>query len=304
MIRPLTRALLTKNRRGLLTSTLVVNLDTSHISEIAREKIRLDSLIGCEDVVMCLSLQQLAELSAPIRSRPFIRDALAEVSLVFVNSLDIIYPGECQAACDRLFQRSSVRLPHIFVNRFGNQFNDQQSTVLGYFDYFAAFEHQRQKMLAPSKFGAELANSSGFDARIISDPLCHVTDWMRDYLAIMRADDSDYAGTLTAEEVVDRLGGEKELPLSFPLFGVLQRLAQTRIQNKLKSVHNDVIDEYNASCAAYAAVTSVDRRTLYRFKQAKLPAADRVVMDLSSVPTVLARVRSGEFSPVPSFPFK
>ena len=286
---------------------LVVNLDTSHISEIARENIALDSLIGRDDVVLCLSLLQLAELSAPVKSRALIRAVLADVRLVFVNSLDLIYAGECAAACDRLFQLSNVRLPHVFVNRLESleaPLNYHQSTVLEYFDYFAEFEHQRQKMLVPPQFGAELANSSGVDARIIADPLCNVTDWMRDYLAIVRDHNSDYAGSLTAEQIIKRLGGESGLPLSFPLFGVLQRMAHTRIKNKLKSDRNDVIDEYNASPAPYAAVTSVDPRTFHRFNQAKLPAAARVVKHVSSVPTVVARVRNGELSPVPSFQFQ
>jgi hypothetical protein len=150
-----------------------------------------------------------------------------------MNPRELVYYEECAVSCDRLFKTPSVRLPRVFVERLPNfeTLRDGETTVLDYFDDFAADESKRQTLLATARYGANLANEFGDEGAIITEPLSHVTERMREYLTTVRTYDPSYAAAMSAEQIIARLGGYSGLPSAFPLLGVLQRMSATRHRN-------------------------------------------------------------------------
>jgi hypothetical protein len=286
-------------------SIMVLNLDTNHISTLAKNKELVDPLLRHGDAALSMSWMMLVELSSPLFARRAdVRALLNDIPVVYANPREELYYEECAFACGVLFPEWARPPIQVFVkdmHHWGEEPPPRGSTILDLFDYFVDNALMREHIMDPARHGAALANSTKEKAAIATDPLSHVAANLREHLAAMRQHRADYAGGIPAEQIIRRLGGDKRLPTMFPMLAVHQRLLLMQLRNPLeRTTANDVFDEYLASYAPYASVTAVDGATYQRYVDAKLPHVERVTRDVRKVASIMELVRNGDFQPVQS----
>ena len=154
----------------------------------------------------------------------------------------------------------------------------------------------RREVREMAALGARISMMKS-DAALVRKPLLPLSLALQRHIDSNRVRVSGYADGLSADEIIERVGGK----VAFPGYQIQEALVNQRLRDAgQKSTANDIFDEYIAFYAPYAAVTAVDRRTLHRAKMAQLPCVARMTRDLSEVSVLLDRVMSGELRPTPS----
>jgi len=282
----------------------VVVLDTNHLSDLAREP----SQPSHEAVIrrlqdgtaaLALSLFHLVELSSStFRSGAEVRALLRDVHHVLANPFENIEDEEIACAVARAGGLAR-RPPRVFArdtSEWGYHPGPVGGTALDMLDAFDQLQGDRKRILDLASWGAQSSMMKG-EAALMKDPLLPLTLAVQRHLDIHRQRLSRYGGDMSAWDVIDRAGGKE----AFPAYQVQEALVTQRIKDPgQKSTPNDVIDEYIAFYAPYAAVTAVDRRTLHRAKMARLACVARMTRYLAEVPSILDRVIAGELAPVVS----
>ena len=182
------------------------------------------------------------------------------------------------------------------TSEWGYHLGPPNGSAVDMIDAFAQLPAQRSGILETARWGADASMLKGA-AALAKDPLLPLTLAMQHHLDTRRATFRDYGRGLSASEVIMRSGGKG----GFPGYQAQESLVAERLKDAgQKSTANDLLDEYVAFYAPYAAVTVLDKRTLHRAKMAKLPHLARMTRYLSEVEPILERVRSGELVPIES----
>jgi hypothetical protein len=278
-------------------------LDTSHLSELARhptdpEPAEVIRLLQSGDVALGVSLFHLVELADPeFKSVDDIRVLLGDVQHVLANPYQEVEEEEMAVACARAVGLRR-RPPKVWASdaaEWGFAGGPVSGNAIDLLDAFRVSE-VRNELLELCDYGARSSMLKS-DAALVRSPLFPLTLALQDHIDNHRRGCPDYAAGLDAQMVLDRVGGKR----AFPGYEVQEALMEQRMKDAgQKSTRNDVLDEYIAFYAPYAAVTTVDRRTLHRTRAAGLTTVTRMTRHLSEVPVILRRVAEGELGYEPS----
>jgi len=279
----------------------VLYLDTSHISEIARNSSApgaeaLLRILQSDRAALAISLMHFIELASPdFASVGDVKALLREVPIAFAVSTEEVWASEMAVSC--ALAGGKVREPPRVFCRTALDWCRGPSPTPGHaVDYLEAFIEQPELRVQILDVAAEAARVSMMKAQaaIIRDPRLPLRLSVSNHLEEFRARNPDYAGGLTSEQVVDKAGG----PPAFPSLAVFHCTISERLKlADQKSTINDVLDEYHAAYAPYAAATALDRRTVARVRHGGLAEKHRVTARLEEVSTLFEQVESGLLVP-------
>jgi hypothetical protein len=281
-------------RRALL-------LDTNHISSIACAPSGADEAevlrrLHRGDAALTVSIFQIMELAHPdFAAVGEVKALLRDVPTLLANPFENIQDEEMACMVARAVGLSR-RPPRVFArdtSEWGYLLGPVGGSPSDMIDAFTVLTEQRNGILSTAKYGAD-SSMLKLEAALVRDPALPLTLALEDHLNERRANLPTYGSGLTATEIIQRTGGISDLPS----YQVQESLVAERMKHAgQKSTPNDVIDEFIAFHAPYAAVTALDKRTVYRAKLAKLRHAERMTHRLSDIPALLDRVISGELVP-------
>lgn len=283
---------------------LVLNLDTNHVSELARRSSEAGApevlrILQRDEARLSLSIFHLVELSAPgFRSVNEVRALLRDVPALFSNPFQEVFDEEVAGACARATGRTR-RPPRVFAEStadWGYHGGPVGGTPLDMLDGVSGAPETRQRLLQFAD-AAALESMMKERAALVRTPDVPLRLLVERHLTDRRTRMFDYADGLTAEEVIERAGGVAAFPAVEAYEGIMRQRLMLRGQ---KSTRNDLFDEQIALYAPYAAVTASDGGTVARARAAKVGAAVRIVRSLSDVPGILQRIHAGELAIVPS----
>lgn len=284
---------------------LVLNLDTNHISDLARRSnetgaAQVLDLLQRDEARLGLSLFHMLELASPeFRSVDEVRALLRDVPCLFFNPFHELYEEEVASACARATGKSR-RAPRAFAvstEDWGFAGGPSGGTPLDMLDAIRQTHDTRERLLQIADIMA--AESMMKDqAVLVRTPNVPLERLVSSHLDDHRKRFFDYADGLSAAEIIARVGGEEAFPAVHTFHGIMR---QRLLLKEQKSTRNDMFDEHIALYAPYAAVTALDRATVARAKASNVPAAQRITRTLLEVPQILTRIKSGELSIVPSF---
>jgi hypothetical protein len=284
---------------------LVLNLDTNHISNLARhsndnEAAGIFAILHKDEARLGLSLFHLIELASPgFRSVNEVRALLRDVPCVFMNPFQDVYEEEVAFACATATGRQRRR-PRVFAStteEWGFAGGPTGGTPLDMLDAIRKTQDTRNKVLRVADIMA--ADSMMKDsAALVKTPNVPLELLVDRHLIEHRQRLYDYADGLSAAEIIARAGGEPSFPAVHTYHGILK---QRLLQKDQKSSRNDMIDEHIALYAPYTAVTVLDGGTTTRAQNAKVSAAARITQRVSEVPDLLNKIKAGELVIVPSF---
>jgi predicted nucleic acid-binding protein len=279
---------------------LVVLLDTNHLSDLARHPAAADpaailTRLEKGDAALAISLFHLLELSDPrFKSSDDMRALLRSVPHVLANPYENVEDEEMAVACARAtgLIRRPPRVWARDTSEWGYHAGPAGGSAADMLEAFKAMGDERDSIHAYAEHGARGSMMKG-DAALIRQPLLPLTLALRRHIDLGRLRLPSYAGGLSAEQVIERVGGNT----AFPGYHMHEALLEQRMKDpRQKSTANDVYDEFIAFYAPYAAVTAVDKRTLHRAKMANVRAVARMTRHLSEVPSRLDAVARGELA--------
>lgn len=281
-----------------MTGSLALNLDTNHLSELARSSNAADvqavlCLLESGEARLAISYFHLLELAAPeFRSIDNVCALLRDAPSVLLNPFQDIEDEEIALVVARL-TGNYRRPPRVFAAstaEWGYHIGPPGGGPADMLDAMEELQELRRQFLALAASGAQVSMMKT-QAALIRQPLGPLTLAVRRHLEDRRERLPSYACGLSAEQIVERARGTG----AFPMLDTHERFVAARLrQLDQKSTGNDLIDEYIASYAPYVAVTAVDRRTYHRAHIGRVPSIARITRYLTEVPGIAARVQRGE----------
>ena len=283
---------------------LVVNLDTNHISDLARDPHKpacaaVISMLQGGRAQLAISLLHFVELSDPgFRSFESVCELLDSVPVAWAVSTEEIFEEEIALACARAAakERPPPRVFHDSMRNWSRGPNPASGSAADGLRAARDVPEFRMQLLGVAEDAARTSMMKG-DAALAREPGLPLRLAIEAHLAHFRSRNDTYADGLTAESIIERVGGSNAFPARRMFEAVLR---ERLLQPAQKSTRNDVFDEYCAAYAPYAAVTALDRRTVARARSAKVPWIARLTARLTDVPRIVDQVVSGALSVVPS----
>lgn len=274
-----------------MITTPVLNVDTGRISQLAESpadgewKDLVDTLSrGDAYIVVCLTrIHELSRLSA--QRRATVVSFLRQVPTLIGQPEDVLEEDELACACASAAGLSR-RAPQPFArtsDSWGTAFQAPGGTAADLLEVWDPTSPEVQVLASLGPLHIRLAQGLAQPAAVTTDRAVHLRAALQHHLARWRASSRDYGANLSAQEVIDRVGGLE----AFPAFRVVADLLAARLGREHAGHANDLFDENIARYHPYCAVSVFDRATANRFREAKIAGGERVTHRLGEVMTLL-----------------
>lgn len=271
----------------------VLYLDTHHISRLARFPEEADSaavnqLLRSGTIHLAMTWLHLQELSAPeFVSRAQVGAFLDSVPVAWAPAPDELFDLEVQAAIQHAMTGEPPSLSlfsESFVHALGAP-PEADIPIADMLDAMASRSDLRSHLDEAAKHGAQMDARFKKAAAVVRNPKEPIVAHIRELNTRRTPSGLRLPRMFSPDEIIELAGGLT----GFPGINVAHSLARTRLNDEsFPSESNDVMDEWHACYAPYAAVIALDRRTAARFRMAHLPDAPHVTHRLQDVPQILA----------------
>jgi hypothetical protein len=276
-------------------------LDTNHISDLAKDRAAVGpaacAALSAGEAHLVVTWTHLVELTDPtFAAYDDVRTLLRDVPHVLANPFQEVFEEEIAVACARATNRSRPA-PRVFASdarTWGIRGGPTAGDAVDLLDATRNSPEARAGLLRMADWAAD-ASMLKSSAAIVRDPESAIRAAVHRHLQDHRSRYPAYADGLTADEILERIGGRA----AFPGYHAWEAtMTQRLIDAGQKSTRNDFFDEFLLFVAPYSSVVAVDRRTLHRARLARLTCANRMTRDTASVSALIEGLRDGKLEPV------
>ena len=260
---------------------MIVYLDVNHLSRLARSPNDptcvefLNLLVGTRSQIG-LSFFHIHEISNPkFVSRPTVGALLDKLPVLWAPFLDEVFDREIEWAFDyALTDQIVVRT--VFNRSFLHVFGAPENAdipVSQMIEETSMAPELRTFIIDAAEHGRKLDETMKRQAAAIRDPNLPILERIRREPLTRTRGGLDLVVPYQPEELLHRVGGLE----AFPSYCISQGLTVLRLNDeRYKTERNDLLDEWHACYTPYVDLMLLDKKTVARYRNAKLPYQDRV----------------------------